>query len=144
MPPVYSKLQGEGLRTTTAWQRSTHNGGDNFNTISDAEFPAWITNEGFLGAGRRPVLLGQFFHESCQPFQLAKHLHTRNVVYYLAIRDHDYSAAKAAEVCRCSSHGCIQDFCPGIALPCYSFASLPFLPFIPFPSSPFSAAARPS
>jgi len=92
---VYAKLQDA---PAIRWQRSAHIDGKGIVTECDAAFPVWITNEGLMGAGKRRVQLRQFLNESCEPFQRGQHLYTKNVIYYLVIRNSDYSAVKGVNV----------------------------------------------
>jgi len=97
LPPVYAKIEDSRSATGWQWQCSTHISEMPFVTRND-EFPTWITSEEFTGAGRRPVNLRQFLHESCRPFERGEQIHAKNVVYYLLIKNPDYSKVTGVQV----------------------------------------------
>jgi len=85
---VYAKDFG-----TDMWQRTIHVGQENFDTLL-TKLPAWLTDQEYLGEGRRQINVRQFLQDNCQPFGLEEHLRTPNVVYYLmVVRNGDDTAA---------------------------------------------------
>jgi len=80
-PPVYAKMHYK------PWQCTTYTGEeDNFQTISNAAFPEWITDDTFMGANER-IHLRTYFHRACEPFHHERHVDAKKVLYYLVIRN---------------------------------------------------------
>ena len=90
LPTVYARIKDE---TAVRWQRSTYDSGE-FSTEFTDELPTWIP----VGETFRGVNLVNYFSENCEPFEEKEHLEAKFAIYYLVIRNPDYSKVDAEPV----------------------------------------------